>query len=330
MRTLEAIRRRIDNARDMQSVVGAMKVLAIVSIRQFEKSLASLDDYNRAVELGLHALLADPPPGFDRESLAAAAHLPDWSGERRTLGRTGERTAAAAGRTCAIVIGSEQGLSGQFNERIAAYTLQRLSELGIGRGQRSLLTLGDHVAYRLQAAGEPVEKQFPIHGSVRTMKRTVQQLFAYFDEMRSRGGCSQILLFHHKSFSGAHHLPRMTRLYPIDPGFLLELGQRPWPARSRPAFTMDARQLLRALVRQLLRVTLERAFVESLVSENASRLVAMQVAEGNIADYLEELQREFNNQRQGEITSEILDIVAGIEAVEKAEHLTRVRTRLPG
>ena len=79
--------------------------------------------------------------------------------------------------------------------------------------------------------------------------------------------------------------------------------------------TTDQVQLFRLLIRHYLRFTMERAFVESLLSENASRLLAMQVAEKNIAEYIEDLKHEFNNRRQGEITAELLDIVAGSEAL---------------
>ena len=228
----------------------------------------------------------------------------------------GERTPAAR-QTCAIIFGAEQGLSGQFNERISAFALEYLEQIGIGAGACRLVALGEHMSYRLTAAGQSVERSFPITGTIKGMKQMVQELFVYIDELRTLGECSRVLLFYHESLSGAHNRPHMTQLFPIDPALLRELRGQPWPSRQRPVFIMDWQVLMGALIRDYLRVTLERAFVQSLLSENTSRLVAMQVAEGNIADHLEELQREFNNQRQSEITAEILDIVAGLEAVEK-------------
>lgn len=302
MQTLELLKRKIGNAKDVQSVVGAMKVLAIVSIRRFGRSLESLDDYVRALELGLHAVLQNFLSDEDESSYDPFAFLP--GGE-------------AGLHTCAVVFGSEQGLSGQFNERIAAYALKQLDALGISRKDRTVLAIGDHVPFRLKAARQPVQKKFPIDGSVTAMKRTVQLLFLHFDEMRRREECGQILLFHHKSLAGAHYIPYTTRLFPVDLRALSQLRDMKWPSPLRPTFTMDWQRLLEALIRQYIRATLERAFVESLVSENASRLIAMQMAESNIADFLDGLQHEFNERRQSEITSEILDIVAGLEAMQK-------------
>jgi F-type H+-transporting ATPase subunit gamma len=59
--------------------------------------------------------------------------------------------------------------------------------------------------------------------------------------------------------------------------------------------------------------------VESLAAENASRLAAMQAAERNIDERLRELIKRFNQQRQTAITSELLDIVSGFEALTESQ-----------
>jgi F-type H+-transporting ATPase subunit gamma len=78
---------------------------------------------------------------------------------------------------------------------------------------------------------------------------------------------------------------------------------------------MDWEKLFRALIREYLFVSIYRAFANSLASENASRLAAMQSAEKNIEERLEELFTQFHRQRQMTITEELLDIVAGFEAM---------------
>jgi F-type H+-transporting ATPase subunit gamma len=73
-----------------------------------------------------------------------------------------------------------------------------------------------------------------------------------------------------------------------------------------------------SLLRQRLFVALYQAFAESMASENASRLASMQAAERNIEERLEELQALFRYRRQHGITEELLDIVAGFEALSEA------------
>ncbi|MGB7443787.1 MAG: hypothetical protein WA919_22210 [Coleofasciculaceae cyanobacterium] len=54
--TTESIKRKINSSQDLQSVVKTMKALAAVSIRQYEKAVESLVDYNRTVEMGLQII----------------------------------------------------------------------------------------------------------------------------------------------------------------------------------------------------------------------------------------------------------------------------------
>jgi hypothetical protein len=77
----------------------------------------------------------------------------------------------------------------------------------------------------------------------------------------------------------------------------------------------DAERTLLALVREYLFVSLFRACAESLASENASRLAAMQRAEKNIDELLEDLNRTFYRLRQSDIDEELFDVISGFEAL---------------
>jgi F-type H+-transporting ATPase subunit gamma len=74
---------------------------------------------------------------------------------------------------------------------------------------------------------------------------------------------------------------------------------------------------LRALIHEYLFVSLFRACAESLASENASRLTAMQRAEKNIDELLEDLNRHFHQLRQSGIDEELFDVISGFEALPK-------------
>jgi F-type H+-transporting ATPase subunit gamma len=76
---------------------------------------------------------------------------------------------------------------------------------------------------------------------------------------------------------------------------------------------------LRALIREYLFISLFRACAESLASENASRLAAMQRADKNIDDSLENLNATFHRVRQSGIDEELFDVVAGFEALTAKE-----------
>jgi F-type H+-transporting ATPase subunit gamma len=77
-------------------------------------------------------------------------------------------------------------------------------------------------------------------------------------------------------------------------------------------------ETLRALIREYLFVSLFRACAESLASENASRLAAMQRADKNIDELLENLNGEYYRVRQSGIDEELFEVVSGFEALSKA------------
>jgi F-type H+-transporting ATPase subunit gamma len=76
-------------------------------------------------------------------------------------------------------------------------------------------------------------------------------------------------------------------------------------------------ETLRALIREYLFVSLFRACAESLASENVSRLAAMQRADKNIDELLEDLNGTFHRLRQSGIDEELFDVISGVEALSK-------------
>ena len=74
---------------------------------------------------------------------------------------------------------------------------------------------------------------------------------------------------------------------------------------------------LRALIREYLFVSLFRACAESLASENASRLAAMDRADHNIDDLLKTLQGSYHRLRQSAIDEELFDVIAGFDALSE-------------
>jgi len=76
---------------------------------------------------------------------------------------------------------------------------------------------------------------------------------------------------------------------------------------------------LRALIREYLFVSLFQACAESLASENASRLAAIQRTNKNIDELLEDLNGEFHRLRQSRIDEDLFDVISGFEALSTEE-----------
>lgn len=291
METTDSLRRKIEVTGDLREVVKTMKTLAAVSIRQYEKAVASLRQYSHTVELGMQIVMR--------------GQQGEGAQPRPTPGR----------RLGAIIFGSELGMCGQFNELLVSYAIDRFKELQVAKEERSLVAVGARAVSRLEEAGEQVESYFAVPGSVTGITSRVQELLLKIESWQCPGGIERIMLFHHQPVSGAVYRPQAIPLLPIDMEWLESLGQKPWPSRVLPTYTMARPRLVYALLGQYLFVSLYRAFAESLASENAARLSSMQAAENNIEERLKELRLHYNQLRQSTITEELLDIVAGFEAL---------------
>jgi F-type H+-transporting ATPase subunit gamma len=280
------------SAADLLAVVKTMKVLAAVNIRQYQKAVESLAEYNRTIELGLHVAIKD-------------RILPDDAS-----------SALPPARCAAVILGSDQGLCGPLNRQITAHALSHMESLGIAPGNRTVLAVGARVLDCCEAEAQPVAEHRAPPASEAGITPMVQEIILLFDDWHQRLGLDHFFLYYCRTPPGATYVPHGVQILPVDRKWLDEIVRREWRSRSLPVYTMDGERLFSSLIREYLFADVYRAFAESLASENASRLAAMRRAQANIEDCLEELRRNYYRSRQMVITEELLDIVSGFEALE--------------
>jgi F-type H+-transporting ATPase subunit gamma len=301
--TTASLHRKINSAGDLQSVVRTMKALAASSIGQYEQSVRALGDYYRTVELGL---------GVCFRGTGSAALM------------TGETRPTDAGAIGAVVFGSDQGLVGQFNDVVADHAVKTLGAL---TDKPQVWAVGERVHARLKDAGLPLVGLFTVPNSVKAITPLVGQILVQSEPRRSpsttlrtdQGEVVELHLFYNRPTSGAVYEPINQRLLPLDETWRRELAQLPWPTKNLPEVMGGGTATLRALIREYLFVSLFRACAESLASENASRLAAMQRADKNIDELLEDLNGTFHRLRQSGIDEELFDVISGFEALSAEE-----------
>lgn len=291
MATLEAVKTRIVTVELLQSVVRTMKTLAAVSIRKQEKAIQTLAEYSRTIEMGLVALL------------------------RNAAAETTRQPAAEPGSLGVVILGSDQGLCGRFNEQVAAFSLEHLVRLEPRVSSRHILCVGGRVHAKLAESGEQVDEVHSAPVSVTGILSVVNAVLLTIDAWRSRLQIGRVAVFHNRLAYGTVCAPRFLMLLPFDRERLRELAARPWPGPTIPCHTMERDRLLSLLIRHSLFASLYLALAESMAAENASRLASMQAAEKNIGERLDELNLLFRDMRQSAITEELLDVVAGFEAM---------------
>lgn len=288
--TAASLRRKIASAGELESVVRTMKAMSASNIGQYENAVRSLDEYYRTVQLGLAACFRlNAPDGVMASS------------------KPNETVAIGA-----VVFGSDQGLVGQFNDVLTEFVVNTLEKLP---GKKMLWSVGERIQSRLTDTGIQMGERFILPNSISAITPLVGQILLEMEAQREKGAITQVYLFHNRPGLGAIYTSVSQRLLPLDQAWRHDLAAIKWPTGNLPEVMNDRERTMLALVREYLFVSLFRACAESLASENASRLAAMQRAEKNIDELQDELKQKFHRLRQSGIDEELFDVIAGFEAL---------------
>lgn len=296
------LQRKINSASDLQSVVRTMKAMAAASISQYENAVRALDDYYLTVQLGLTAYFHS----VQRER--TSKRYPLFTGSQLGAARPDKNKSNIA----AIVFGSDQGLVGQFNELLVTYLD---SELAKHPGNKICWPVGERIQARLNESDLVTGRSFILPNSIASITQLISELLIETDKQWELGNVEQVYLFYNHPTSKASYQPVYQRLLPLDHQWQNTFVNNHWPTACLPQVLNSDNRGLGALIHEYLFVSIYRACAESLASENASRLLAMQRAEKNIEELQEELHRSYHHQRQSGIDEELFDLVGGFEAL---------------
>lgn len=291
MQKMELLQRKIKNAEELKSIVRTMKVMAAVEINQFEKSVESIGEYYNTLEMGLQVVLkrafSEVKPFLTSDDQAS---------------------------TGIIILGSGQALCGPFDESILSYLLEKVDKKALSGAH--IFVLGEKLSGYMEQEKLQVDQIFKMPGSVNGINQLVLELISAIELWQHQDNIRSVMVFHHKPVSKTGYESVMQHLLPLNKAWVARLVKKEWPSNILPQFSIDSHVLFMALLRQYLFVSLYRSVAESLAAEYSSRLSAMQRSELKIDERLYELKREFTHERQTSITGELLDIMAGFEAVQ--------------
>ncbi len=283
MQQLEAVRRKIATTGDLLSVVKTMKALAAVNIRHFENAAKGVGEYAEVINQG-------------------------WAVFFRNAGIVprGPRDGSAV----VLAIGSDQGMCGQFNELVRVRTLNTIEQI-VAKGHKvSCWTCGERLNGALEDAGVKPDLNFRVPGSLRGVNSIVDEIEHSLEDWKNHRAMHEFSIIGNLHVSDGEKVP-VNHILPLE----LRSNNIKWGNRSLPMLNVPPDRMFSNLFREYLYISVYGAIVQSLAAENSARLAAMQVAEKNILEHVEVLESEFRNTRQGAITGELLDIVAGVEAV---------------
>lgn len=279
---LAEIQARIANLGDLQDIMGAMRALAAMRLGQAQNALPGIRQYTEVINYGLARGLA----------------LTGGGGRARKI--------AAQGRTAVVAFTSEHGFAGAYNEHV----LEQAWSVAKAHGNR-LLVLGSRGKVKAEERGCRVAYSQPmathIDGVLEVVLRCSDELFRRL----AHDGIERVTLVYGRNTTGPLWRVETEAVLPFDPAAYRQAEA------VAPMVYLDPDDLFDKVVEEFVFTRLMHAALESFASENAARLTAMEAAHDNIETKLEALTQQARQQRQEEITTELLDVVIGATAARR-------------
>lgn len=298
MDTLAQLQRKIAEAGTLKSVVRTMKAMAASGIGQYETAVAALSDYYQTVANGLTVYLRRQDAGRQASAL--------------------QKNATPHPACYAIVFGSELGLIGQFNDLLAAYAINDLA----GSVLKETWCVGQRMSDRLSVEGLSPVRTFEVPNSVTAITGLVGEILLQIESTLEKDSGATFRLYHNRAGFKTTYVQSGQHLLPLNDAWMESYKKTKWPTKQQPEIVGDTTSTLSVLLGEYIFVSIYKACAESLASEHAARLQAMERAENNINRLQDELKNKYHQLRQNAIDEELFDIVSGFEAQKKTGHLT--------
>jgi F-type H+-transporting ATPase subunit gamma len=276
MPRLAELEARVTSIGELDDVVGAMRALAAVRMRQATESMIAARAHAEAIRAA-----------FD----AVQALLPE------------DHARTPPGRQLVVVFCTEHGFAGAFNDRLLDRVNERSDSPVIvvgSRGASLAQERGLNVVASLTAASHPA-------GVLDVARCTAASITAYLD--REHLACVDVIY----GCGGGIGAPAIDSLQ------LLPVIPSPSPPGFPPLHHLDARLLVEQLINELMFAELARIAMEALAAESSARVQAMSAARDNIERKLGDLRRAQHRARQDQITTELLDLITGVQAISSVD-----------
>jgi F-type H+-transporting ATPase subunit gamma len=308
MPSLKAIRKRIASVKSTEKITRAMKMVAGARLARAQQRILELRPY----ALKTHQLLGEVTEA-GRQALGLSQAEADEAastdeGIHPLLGVRPEK------RVMLVVLTSDRGLCGSFNTNINKLAEREWHKREASGQEVKLLVVGRKGRDYFKRRGAPMEfapKVWEDLG-VDTARRLARQVLTPF--LASEQPIDAIHFVYNEFKSAIQQRLTVERL-PVP---------EPEPAADEPAdrltteflFEPDQAALLGQLAPMYVQISILRALYESMASELGARMTAMEAATNNAGDMIAHLTLQYNRARQAAITKELMEIIAGSEALK--------------
>ena len=217
-----------------------------------------------------------------------------------------------------IVTGSNRGLCGAYNSNVC-----RLVDVHIKMAKRfgkklKIYAQGKKVVTHLMNRGIEVERQFDDFEEVPSVEQA-REIADDFISQYKNSEIGRLGIVYTRFHSPAHQQAQTLTILPVA-DLIDDLTTRatviwPWELSFEDfLLSPSAEEIFDSLATMMIRTAISSCFVDAALSEHLGRVIAMRSATDNAEDMIEDLTRDYNRARQNRITSEMLDIIGGVEA----------------
>ena len=281
MASMRDIKRRKSSIQSTQQITKAMKLVSTVKLQRARQNAEDSADYFTCMYETVSSIL------------------------KRTTGMQHPYlNGGTSGKKAVIVMTSNRGLAGGYNSNIIRLVTEQFDKedtviYAVGKKGRDALA---HKGYTIEAdASESAEE--PVYPDAMALSDRLLKDFA-------EGKVCEIYLAYTKFKNTVSHIPTMLKLLPVE---IKEEGAQE-SDHTLMNFEMDEETALDLLIPKYVTSLIYGGLVESVASENGARMQAMDSATSNAEEMIGDLTLLYNRARQGSITQELTEIIAGAEA----------------
>jgi F-type H+-transporting ATPase subunit gamma len=311
---LAALRDRVGSVKNTKKITSAMKLVAAAKVRRAQEAVIRQRPFSESLERILGGLLK-----------RASIDAPD-------IPLLAERK---VNKVSLVVIAGDRGLCGSYNSaaiKKAETRIQQLKDAGV---EVELTLIGNKVSTYYKKRATPIKKMMMV-GQAPTAEQSSEiandLLSSYY-----AGEIDRVELIYTNFISMIASVPTIRTLVPLLPdglemegdeifklttkngGVAIEKEKQPlaepMEVTEDMIFEQDPGQLLDSILKLYLNGQLLRTLQESVASELASRMSAMQAATDNAGELQSKLEQDLNRARQAKITQELMEIIAGADAI---------------
>ena len=285
MASLKIIRKRISSVKSTQKITKAMKMVSAAKLRRAQEAATAARPYAEK----LTALLKSVAGRVDASSHPLLQARPETR------------------HVHLLVVTADRGLCGGYNTNLIRRTEQFVQEYGAGRVRLTIVGRRGFDYFRKRPV-TIADKHINLFGGPNAA--LAETLATQFAREYADGGTDGVFLLYSAFKSPLVQTPTVEKLLPLTTDGQGDGG----PADC--IFEPTAAELLDRLLRRYVTALILHGFLEAVASEQGARMTAMDSATSNASDMISRLTLEMNRARQASITTELMEIIGGAEALK--------------